>query len=155
MPTSKPTAPVKTSIRFAGAPRNSFPNRITLKSCLQETAMSMNFRKITLQYVFVDDEQLLKINQEYLGHDDYTDIITFNLSDKPSEIEGEIYISKDRVKENADGLNVALTDEFCRVMAHGLLHLCGLKDKTKAEKMAMRQAEDSFLKRYHASLAGN
>lgn len=101
-----------------------------------------------LQYVFCSDEYLLHINQEFLQHDTYTDIVTFELSPVPDVTEGEIYISIDRVKENADKFGVTENYELHRVMFHGALHLCGYKDKTKKEEELMRQKEDEYLKLY-------
>jgi len=95
----------------------------------------------SLTYIFCSDDYLLEINQGFLQHDFYTDIITFDYSTK-TEVESEIYISIDRVNENASVLNVSLEQELHRVMVHGVLHLCGLKDKTKAQQAEMRAAED-------------
>ena len=136
---------MKSLIRFAGAPRKNFPDRKALRICLTETARKWGFEKFSLQYVFVNDSELLEINREFLGHEDFTDIITFNLADQKNEMEGEIYISKDRVLENANTLGLPQEQEFCRVIAHGLLHLCGLNDKTKIEKAGMQQAENQFI----------
>ncbi len=101
-----------------------------------------NLKSIT--YVFCSDEYLLEINQGFLQHDFYTDVITFDYSTK-NEVESEIYISIDRVKENAKELQTKFEDELHRVMIHGILHLCGMKDKTKAQKADMRLAEDKYL----------
>ena len=132
-------------IRFSQAPAKNFPDRKLLRTCLEETAQKHNFKITLLQYVFVSDEELLEMNRDFLAHDYYTDIITFDLSEIEGEIEGEIYISRDRVKENADTAKVTIEDEFCRVIAHGLLHLCGLKDKSKEEQTLMRESEDAFI----------
>ena len=132
-------------IRFSQAPVKNFPDRKLLRTCLEETAQKHNFSIRLLQYVFVSDEELLEMNRDFLAHDYYTDIITFDLSEIEGEIEGEIYISRDRVRENADNAKVSVDDEFCRVIAHGLLHLCGLKDKSKEEQTLMRESEDAFL----------
>ncbi len=101
-----------------------------------------NLKSIT--YVFCSDEYLLEINQGFLQHDFYTDVITFDYSTK-NEVESEIYISIVRVKENAKELQTKFEDELHRVMIHGILHLCGMKDKTKAQKADMRLAEDKYL----------
>lgn len=100
-----------------------------------------------LNVVFCDDAFLLKINLEFLQHDDYTDIITFNLSET-NEVEGEMYISIPRILENARLLGNRKTDELHRVLFHGCLHLCGYKDKLKSEKDLMRAKEEEYLKRY-------
>ncbi len=116
-----------------------------LSKWLREIAMleSMNIRD--LNYIFLSDEGLLAINQQYLNHDTYTDIITFDNSEDHSLIEGDIFISVDRVKENALSFKTAFEDELRRVMAHGLLHLCGYKDKKKAEASEMRIMEEKSL----------
>jgi rRNA maturation RNase YbeY len=85
------------------------------------------------------------MNRDFLQHDYYTDIITFGLSEKNQPIEAEIYISIDRVKDNALSLGVAYKEEMLRVIFHGALHLCGYKDKTKSEISAMRAKEDQYL----------
>lgn len=86
-----------------------------------------------LDYVFCSDAYLLNINKQFLNHDTYTDIITFDYTED-AVLGGEIYISIDRVKENALKFDVTLTEELCRVMVHGLLHLAGYKDKTAGHK---------------------
>ncbi len=99
-----------------------------------------------LSYVLCSDEYLLKMNVERLDHDTYTDIITFDLSDDcGNEIEGECYISIDRVTENAALFNDSVSHELNRVFVHGLLHLCGLGDKTEEEAKMMREAENGAL----------
>jgi rRNA maturation RNase YbeY len=97
-----------------------------------------------LNYVFCSDKTLLKINQDYLHHDFYTDIITFNLSSN-SKIEGEIYISLDRVRENASIFETTIQQELLRVVLHGALHLCGYQDKTKKQKLIMQNKEEAYL----------
>ena len=136
------------NIRFSQAPRNGFPDRDRLRECLKETVILHQFRLAELQYTFVSDEELLEMNAQFLDHDYYTDILTFDLSENEGDIEGDIYISRDRVRENAQNAGVSTEDEFCRVIGHGLLHLCGLKDKTTAEQAAMREAEDRFISLY-------
>jgi probable rRNA maturation factor len=103
---------------------------------------------LSLTYIFCSDKSLLSINKEFLGHDDYTDIITFSLSDATNPIVGEIYISSERVKDNAKRLQVSSTNELHRVIFHGALHLCGYKDKRPADKLSMTLAEDRNLKMY-------
>lgn len=98
-----------------------------------------------LTYIFSSDEYLLEMNRQHLGHDYYTDIITFDLSEVKNQVDGEIYISVDRVRENATTYGVSFPEELCRVMAHGLLHLLGYKDKRKDEKVTMRKKEDACL----------
>ena len=102
----------------------------------------------SLNLIFCSDEYLLRINEQYLGHADYTDIITFDLSDSSQSIVAEIYISLDRVRENSVEFNSRLHDELHRVIFHGLLHLCGYKDKTASQKKEIRRKEDEYLRLY-------
>jgi rRNA maturation RNase YbeY len=99
----------------------------------------------SLSYIFCTDEFLLKLNQEYLNHDTLTDILTFNLERTSLPIVSEIYISVDRVKENAANLADPFIKELYRVMIHGVLHLCGYQDHSPEEKLLMRQKEDYYL----------
>ena len=101
--------------------------------------------KINLTYIFCDDAYLLEINQQFLNHNTLTDIITFDMSESDDALTGEIYISIDRVNENAHTFGVTYQHELHRVIFHGALHLCGFKDKKPAEKQAMSQQEDSCL----------
>jgi probable rRNA maturation factor len=104
----------------------------------------------SLTYVFCTDDYLLQINQQYLKHDFYTDIITFDLgAGKGKPIVGEIYISIERVRENARLHGVTLRSELLRVIFHGALHLCGYKDKTSRDAILMRQAEDYYIARFN------
>lgn len=109
---------------------------------------SEGFVEGQLDYVFCTDDYLLSINQEYLNHDTYTDIITFDYSDGKS-ISGDIFISTERVEENALAYKVSRGEEFLRVMSHGLLHLIGFGDKTKEEKELMRKKEEEKIKLFH------
>jgi len=99
----------------------------------------------SLTYVFCSDEYLYKMNVEYLDHDTLTDIITFNSADENGIIEGDIFISIDRVRDNASDVGTSFTDELHRVIIHGVLHLLGLKDKSEQEAALMRKEEDSSL----------
>jgi rRNA maturation RNase YbeY len=101
-----------------------------------------------ISFVFCDDDYLLDLNQRFLNHDTYTDIITFDYSEKGS-ISGEIYISIERVRENAKEFAQRFEDELLRVMAHGLLHLLGYKDKTEKDIMEMRDKEEDKMKMFH------
>lgn len=99
-----------------------------------------------LNYIFCTDAYLLEINREYLQHDYYTDIITFDQSEKPGEVSGDLYISVERVRDHAQNqYHVPFEDELHRVMIHGVLHLLGLGDKTPQEEAAMRAAEEKAL----------
>jgi len=100
-----------------------------------------------LHYILCTDNHLLKINQQFLKHDYYTDIITFDLSES-SSIYGEVYISIDRLKENAVKYNSSKPDELHRLFFHGAIHLCGYNDKTAKDKTAMSEKEDAYLKLY-------
>ena len=99
----------------------------------------------TINYIFCSDEYLLSINQQYLDHDYYTDIITFDNSVEGSPILSDIFISIDRVQDNADQQGSTFDNELHRVLAHGLLHLLGFKDKTEDDQILMRQKEDACL----------
>jgi probable rRNA maturation factor len=98
----------------------------------------------SINVILCSDEHLLGINQQFLKHDYYTDIITFDTSEG-TILSGDLYISIDRVVENASNLKIALLDELHRVMVHGLLHLCGYADKSEPEEKAMRFKEDHYL----------
>src|SRR5882757_670460 len=95
-----------------------------------------------LQYIFCSDSYLLNINRQFLHHDYYTDIITFDLSEKGQPITAEIYISVDRVRDNARNFDSSLRKELHRVIFHGALHLCGFKDKTPNDEREMRKLEE-------------
>ena len=97
-----------------------------------------------INYIFCSDNYLHQINFQYLDHDTFTDIITFDQSDK-DQIEGDIFISIDRVHENANERNISFVNELHRVMIHGILHLLGYNDKTPKEKQLMREKEDECL----------
>lgn len=123
-----------------------------LKNWIKATAAEHGKKIGEINYVFCSDEYLLQINKEYLNHDYYTDIITFDNSESVSVIDADIYISVDRVGENSK--NNLLVDkgssfenELYRVMIHGILHLLGYKDKSKEEAIAMRKLEDECLKK--------
>ncbi len=104
--------------------------------------------KVSLTYIFCDDEYLLQINQQFLNHNTLTDIITFDLSETNTDLTGEIYISTERVMENAEKFSTSYNDELHRVIFHGALHLCGFKDKKKEDQDLMRKKEDQCLKQY-------
>ncbi len=113
----------------------------TLKEMVTRFGLDHEYTNI----VFMTDDELLKINKEFLGHDYYTDIITFNYSDVPNQVEAELYISIDRVKENAAKNDVSMQDEMRRVIFHGMLHLAGYDDSTNDERDRMRVLEDEYL----------
>ncbi|MFD2513998.1 rRNA maturation RNase YbeY [Pontibacter locisalis] len=99
----------------------------------------------SLTYIFCSDNYLHEINVEYLDHDTLTDIITFNNADEEGTVEGDIFISVDRINDNSNDLGVPFEDELHRVIIHGVLHLLGFKDKTREEEELMRKQEDSSL----------
>lgn len=103
---------------------------------------------IYINYIFCSDNQIIKINRTFLNHNYYTDVISFNLARQQGEIEAEIYISIDRVRENARKERVSYKEELHRVIFHGVLHLCGYKDKKREEIVKMRKAENMHLKQY-------
>lgn len=105
-----------------------------------------------LTYIFCSDEYLLEKNQQFLSHDTLTDIITFDLSEHDKELTGEIYISTERVAENALKYKVPVAAELHRVIFHGALHLCGFKDKKPADQKLMRQKEEECLTAYNEEL---
>lgn len=122
--------------------------RTALKHFIKRIFKTEGRRVKNLNYIFCSDEYLLQINKNHLKHNFYTDIITFNLSPTPAEMIGEIYISIDRVKDNATQLDVTIKEELHRVIFHGVLHLCGYKDKSPKHQKEMRAAEDRYLKLY-------
>ena len=122
-------------------------NRKDLKSALLELFDIERQPILDLNIIFCDDEFLLSINKEFLQHDDFTDIITFDLSET-AEVKGEIYISVPRILENANIHGVPRIEELQRVIFHGCLHLCGYKDKLKNDQPLMRRKEEEYLKRY-------
>jgi probable rRNA maturation factor len=123
-------------------------NRTGLKLFVQHI-FKMEKRKLAnLNYIFCTDEYLLNINKTHLNHNYYTDIITFDLSETPNAITGEIYISTDRVRDNAATLGVSIKEELHRVIFHGALHLCGYKDKLANDIKKMRSAEEKYLSLY-------
>ncbi len=107
-----------------------------------------NVKTSEITYVFCNDNFLLEMNQNFLDHDSFTDIITFDLSESKQELQGEIYISIERVKENAKLYKTTFADELHRVIFHGVLHLCGFKDKTPKDQRIMRENEDYCLENY-------
>jgi rRNA maturation RNase YbeY len=117
----------------------------SLKVWLNTIASKENFIIKELHYIFVSDEELLKINKEFLDHDTYTDIITFDNSEIKGRIESDIFISLERVEANAKKFSVSLEHELYRVMVHGLLHLCGYKDKKKSDIEMMRRKEEESI----------
>jgi probable rRNA maturation factor len=125
----------------------SLINRAALKEFIVRIFKKEGQRLESVNYIFCSDSWLLKINQQYLKHDFYTDIITFDLSESEFK-QGEIYISVDRVRDNARELGISFTSELHRVIFHGVLHLCGYRDKTGSDVKKMREKEEFYLKSY-------
>ena len=119
-------------------------NKRIISSWITDTIKEEEKQLEEISYIFCTDDYLLKINQEHLNHDTYTDIITFDYTEN-GIISSEIYISVDRVRENAKNLGVAALDEMHRVIIHGVLHLCGYKDKSDLQSQEMRSKENYYL----------
>jgi len=115
---------------------------------LKDIILSEGKKLGEINYIFCDDEYLLKVNQDYLQHDYYTDIITFDYV-KGKTISGEIFVSLQRISDNASTLSKNYEEELRRVLAHGILHLCGYKDKTEEEEQLMRNKEDFYITKYN------
>lgn len=126
----------------------SLGHRTELKAFLEKQIRKEGITIEALQYVFCSDEYLLGINKQFLNHDYYTDIISFDLSEQKGHLIGDIYISIDRVKENAKTQGNVYMHELLRVIFHGALHFCGYKDKKPADVKLMRAMEDKWLKAY-------
>ncbi len=135
------------AISFHASVKVKTPLKKKLSIWLSVVAFSERKKIKNLAYNFCSDEELLQINQQFLKHNTYTDIITFDYSQKDF-ISGEIYISIERIAENALKEKVLFEEELMRVMAHGLLHLCGYKDKSTPHKKEMRIAENKAIKAF-------
>ncbi len=122
----------------------SFISKKSLKEYLKSLASTEDKQLKDLSVVFTDDDYLLEVNKQYLNHDYYTDVITFDYS-VDNHVSGDIMISLPRVKENAESLKVSYEEELYRVVFHGLLHLCGYKDKTPSDEQLMRSKENKYL----------
>lgn len=121
------------------------PEKNKTKKWLKELANLEQFKIGELSYIFCSDEYLYQINVEYLDHKTLTDIITFDNSEKEKTIEGDIFVSIDRVRDNAVKENVTFEKELKRVMSHGLLHLMGYKDKKEDDRIKMREMENKAI----------
>jgi len=117
-------------------------------SWISNVISSENKKEGDINYIFCDDEYILEINKQYLNHDYYTDIISFDYS-VGNELHGDIFVSIERVRENAVEFDVTFDEELKRVLAHGVLHYCGYKDKTEEEEFLMRSKEDEKIKMFH------
>ncbi len=120
-------------------------SKLSLKTWIKQVIASYGKKLGAINYIFCSDEYLLAMNQQYLQHDEYTDIITFDYSEN-NVVSGDIFISIERIRENAEERAISFDLELRRVMVHGVLHLLGLKDKSEQEAGMMRSAEDQALK---------
>ncbi len=121
-------------------------NKQKIRNWIAETIKTEKFKRIgELNFVFCSDAYLLEINKQYLNHDTFTDIVTFDSSEFEDVIAGDIFISVERIQENAVKFNVSETDELHRVIIHGVLHLCGYFDKRKEDKELMTSKENTYL----------
>ena len=123
-------------------------NEEAVTSWLGKVITSENKKEGEINYIFCDDEYLHKINVEYLNHDTLTDIISFDYS-MGNELHGDVFVSVERVKDNAADFNVSFEEELKRVLVHGILHYCGYKDKGEAEELLMRVKEDEKIAMFH------
>lgn len=123
----------------------SLKNKRALKNWIAGVLDQYGFKKFSINYILCSNEYILKINRDFLQHDYYTDIITFNNSIDEKILESDIFISLDTIQENSNRFRVTLEDELHRVMIHGILHLLGYHDKTTKQKQQMRQLENQCL----------
>ncbi|MCB9202472.1 MAG: rRNA maturation RNase YbeY [Flavobacteriales bacterium] len=121
-------------------------NRLAIRNWIDDAIREEGFKSKEITFILCDDEYLLDMNKKYLEHDYYTDVITFDYTAN-KEVSGDIFISVDRIKENAKNNNVSEKNELYRVMIHGVLHLCGYKDKTIKQKEEMTQKENYYLEK--------
>lgn len=126
----------------------TFENRNAFKRFIVRLIKKEGYNLEEIRFIFCSDRELLKINKQYLQHHYFTDIITFPLSDEGAPLNGELYISIERIVKNASALKVSFREELHRVMLHGVLHLCGYKDKSSQEIKTMREREDHYLRLY-------
>jgi rRNA maturation RNase YbeY len=137
------------SVRFFyNGVKLSLTDRSRLKAFIP-VIFKKNSKKLgSLNYIFCSDKFLLDMNRQFLTHDYYTDIITFDTSEDKTLVSGEIYISVDRVRDNAGQIGASFKEELHRVIFHGALHLCGYRDKSPAEKKQMRKQEELYINTY-------
>ena len=135
-------------INFFSENNFELEDNVAYEKWLQQVIISEEKKEGDINYIFCDDEYLHEINVKYLNHDDYTDIISFDNA-LGNILHGDIFISTERVAENAEKFQVSFQEELKRVIAHGLLHFCGYKDKTDDEAQLMREKEDEKIKMFH------
>ena len=126
----------------------SLANKNDLRKWILKTILKEGYKLEELNFVFCSDKYLLQLNKKFLKHNTLTDVITFNYSETTQKISGEIYISIERIKENAKKFNSTFKNELHRVIIHGVLHLCGFSDKYPSRKSQMKRKEDYYLKHY-------
>jgi len=136
-----------TTIVNLGVQIPGFVSKKELKRFVKELVANEGKQLKELSLVFTDDEYLLEVNKQYLNHDYFTDVITFDYSDFPN-VSGDVMISLDRVKDNAQSMNLDFETELYRVVFHGALHLCGYKDKKKEDAALMRSKEDFYIQMF-------
>ncbi|MGV3630511.1 MAG: rRNA maturation RNase YbeY [Bacteroidota bacterium] len=137
-------------ISFISEDRNFSFNKTNLKNFIKELVLAEKFKAGDISIVLCSDEYLLEINKSYLDHDYFTDIITFDYSGGKT-VSGDLMISLDRVEDNARQNKVDVLHEFHRVVFHGVLHLCGYKDKSPKDQALMRSKEDFYLQKFYAA----
>ena len=142
------TSSTKSKVCFFFTTPVSLRDRTKLKKFIEAAFRKEKKKLRSLNYIFCTDKDVLEINRQYLKHDYYTDIITFELSGREGPVEGEVYISMDRVRDNSKIVEEPIKKEIHRVIFHGVLHLCGYGDKSKDEQKKMRKKEELMLKRY-------
>ncbi len=120
-------------------------DKIKVRRWITDTIKAEGYKLVELNYIFCSDAYLLQINQQYLNHDTFTDIVTFDNAEEDGVITGDIFISIPRTQENAEKFKVSATDELHRVLIHGALHLLGYLDKKPADKQKMTEKEDYYL----------
>lgn len=128
-----------------------FQGKNKFKAWLKKVADKEGFSINNLNYIFCSDEYLHKINLEYLNHDTYTDIITFDNSEDEATIEGDVFVSIERIRENSQTLNTLFEEEVKRVIVHGLLHLCGHNDHNLEDKTKIRELESKYIVDFNLS----
>ncbi len=135
-------------INFYSENEFGFENEEVYAAWIEKVILSEDKKLEELSYIFCDDDYLLDLNQQFLDHDTFTDIITFDYT-VGKLLQGDIYISTERVLENSREFNVSFDEELRRVIVHGVLHLCGYKDKTEVESQVMRQKEEEKMMMFH------
>lgn len=136
-----------TTIIDLGVKLPRFVSKRSLKAAVKELVFMEGKTLRDLSLVFTDDAYLLEVNKQYLKHDYFTDVITFDYSNFP-DVSGDVMVSLERVKDNALQMKVPFDTELFRVVFHGVLHLCGYNDKDKNDALVMRQKEDFYLQRF-------